>query len=218
MNKIMTGIMTKIMNGHLPCLAAVFALAMLLSGCAAGVTHTLFDSYGKSKPYTSAMLPVVWDDEPADKKEAVAVAGLFRKMSFEKMSLMNYRMQPLDETDRRLAGAANVDKLSKEELAALKTDSALRVRIVKWNSSSLATYSALSMKALFSLYSKDGELLWEAKYATKESDVKLDAKPMELAILKAYEPRVRRFIDMVLGTLPVAEEPSDNETFFQWLP
>lgn len=206
------------MNGHLPRLAAALTLITLLSGCAAGVTHTLYDEYGKSKPYTSAVLPVVWDGGPEDTKEAAAVAGLFRKMSLEKMSLMNYRMLPLDETDRRLVGAANADKLSKEEVAALKTDSALRVRIVKWNSSSLASYSALTVKALFSLYSKDGELLWEAAYATKESDLKLDAEPMELAILKAYEPRLQRFVDMALATLPVAKEPEGSETFFQWLP
>lgn len=206
------------MNRYLPRLMTILALSLLFSGCAAGVKHTLYERYEKVKPSTAAVLPVVWDNEPEGKKEAAAVAGLFRQMSFEKIASMGYKPQPLDETDKRLAGLNPSQRPAKDALAALKTDSALLIRIIDWDSSMIAAYSSLKVKALFELYSKDGELLWKASYSTKESDAKLDVKPMELAVLKAYEPRVQRFVDMVLSTLPRAEEPPSGETFFEWLP
>lgn len=189
-------------------------LALFLFGCGTAVKHTVSNEYAQISPKKIAVMPLVWEDRAASGAEEISL--LFRKMASEKLHELNYATVPLDEVNK--AGLFS-GKAPHEVAGRLNADSVLIIRIVKWDDESLISYKALKIGAVFELHSAFGKLLWTAEFATTEADLGLDKEPMELAVHKAFEPRVQRFVDAVFTTLPPGEKnQSQRKTYFQWLP
>lgn len=195
------------------------ALFLLLAGCGPAIKHTVAPEYGQISPKRIVVLPVLWERQAAPEAEKISL--LFRQMSSERLGLLNYSAVPLDEVDK--AGGGQPDwfagKPVHEIAALLKADSVLFIRIKEWDNDSLLPYKSLDISAAFELHSAVGKALWKAEYATSEADLGLDSQPMELAVHKAFEPRIQRFVDAVFSTLPPGEaEKSQRKNYFQWLP
>lgn len=193
-------------------------LITLASGCADPVKYTLSQQYTQMRPRTVAVLPVAWKD--SENKDSKDVSYFFRTASYNKLTSLNYRPVPLEEIDGKYAKAGNAisTKEPKEIANLLGAESVLYIRVKSWDTDKFITYRAHKIEAEFDLYSATGQKLWHASYISKDSDVKLDKPPMEYALLKAYEPRVERFVDTVFSTLPQADSQKKGETFYQWLP
>lgn len=198
-------------------LSCLFFLAVLLAGCSNSVKTTLSERYRAYSPKTVAVAPVVWEAE-GESKDA---ANTFRTMTAEKLKELNYRVVPLsaiDDTYLKL-GSSNMAAKAPSELATLLgSDAVLFIKIRQWNIDRFVTYASLTVEADYELYSASGERLWMAGYSTRDADLRLDKKSMEYAIIKAYEPKVQRFVDAIFTTLPQANDRPDERTFFQWLP
>lgn len=197
----------------------IAAALLVMYGCANPVKSTLSPRYNDSRPYTIAIAPVAWEGQ--SEGEARDIARLFSAMTGEKLRSMNYRVVATEETETTAPGpkAQDAANLSRQLAANLNSDAVLYIHVTGWDKDRLATYAALVVKARFELYSSAGEPLWKAEYSTKESDLRLEKKPLELAVIKIYEPRVQRFVDAVFSTLPMGSVPRQTQkTFFQWLP
>lgn len=199
-------------------LLAVVVLSAVLAGCASAINYTLDPGYGKASPARIAVLPVIIEGtvDAGDKD----IGALFRAMSFERLREMNYSPVPLEEIDRRLGKEGRAADKGPQDIARLLgADAALYIRVAGWNKGRLPAYASLKVEGTYELYSSDGRMLWSATHSTKESDLGLDSKAMEAGVLKAYEPRIQRFVDDVFSTLPHREaRQSEKETFYQWLP
>lgn len=193
------------------------ALALVfLAGCATVVDTTLSERYGQMRPYRIAVAPVIWEGWGDEFKDA---SRLFRTMTAEKLRAMNYDALPLEEIDRVYPDSASLKTADAAHVAAaLGADAVLYIHLTQWDSSELLTYASLKVAATYEMYYKDGGRLWQASYHTKEADIRLDTPSMELALLKAFEPRVQRFVDVIFTALPQGQPPSKDERFFQWLP
>ncbi|MBI5826290.1 MAG: hypothetical protein HZB22_00945 [Deltaproteobacteria bacterium] len=197
-------------------LLAFVVLSAVLAGCASGVVYTLDLGYGKASPARIALLPVIIEG-PVDAGDK-DIGELFRTMSYERLRQMNYSPVPLDEIDRRLGGEGD-GKAPQDIARLLGADAVLYIRVAGWNKGRLPAYASLKVEGSYELYSSDGRRLWSASHSTKESDLGLDGKAMEVGVLKAYEPRIQRFVDDVFSTLPHREaRQREKETFYQWLP
>lgn len=194
------------------------ALFLFLTGCGPAIKHTVSPEYAQISPKRVVVLPVVWEQQAAP--EADKISLLFRKMSSERLGLLNYSAVPLDEVDKAGAGPDwFIGKPVHEIAALLKADSVLFIRIQDWDHDSFTPYKALNIAAAFELHSAVGKPLWKAEYSTSEADLGLDSRPMELAVHQAFEPRIQRFVDAVFSTLPAGEaDTSQRKTYFQWLP
>ncbi|HLC17643.1 MAG TPA: hypothetical protein VJM57_01330 [Thermodesulfobacteriota bacterium] len=196
------------------------------NGCAPPVRYSVTEWFHQLKPETVAVLPVKWGTEWAGGAEGggsgdAEVARLFRTMSAERLTSMNYRTVSMEEVDRRYpeTGREGFKKMAPADVAqALGVDAVLYISITEWDPSLLATYASLEMGATFELYGRNSSKLWRAEYESKESDIRLDRESMELAVLKAYEPRIERFVRAVFSTLPPAEQRTHKKRFFEWLP
>lgn len=197
----------------------VFFIMLLLAGCGGpAVDYTLSDQYRLARPYTVAVLPVEWASEAPEDKD---VSHLFRIMSYERLGAMGYRLVPIEAVDALYlkGGLKATAARPKPEIAGeLGADGLVVVRVNGWDKGALAGYASLGMEAELAMYSMKGEQLWSADYKTSESDLSLDAEQNELAVVTAYEPRIQRFVDAVFTTLPQAEAPKSERTFFDWLP
>jgi hypothetical protein len=192
-------------------------LSLALSGCTPAVRHTVSNSFRLSNPYTIAILPVDWPMGPDDPAigQGDDVGRLLRIMTFEKLEVMNYKPLALEEVDEKLPPAAP----KPVEIADLTgADAVLYTSIIEWKGDIVVRYAYLKVAARFELYSRDGKLLWRAEHEAKESDIRLEKKTLEMAVLKAYEPSVQRFIDVVFSTLPIGTARAEEKTFFEWLP
>jgi len=191
-------------------------LLALMAGCGHAVKHTVSNDFYRLKPRSVALLPVVWkgDAKAAENKE---VTRVFNDMLVEKVSSLGYAVKVIDEKDAAAAGAYAV--LPAELAGRLGTETVMYSSITGWDTDQLATYAALTLSARFNLYSANGSELWKAEHVSKKSDVRLDKRPMEIAIIDAWEPKVQRFIDIVFATLPRSEAPAGaEEKYFDWLP
>jgi hypothetical protein len=189
------------------------ALLLILAGCGTAIKHSVAPEYAQISPKRVVVLPIVWEQQAAP--EAGDISLLFRKMSAERLGLLNYSAVPLDEVDK--AGAGKPDwfagKSADEIAASLKADSVLYIFMKEWDSDSLAPYRSLKIAAVFELHSAAGKVLWKAEYSTREADLRLDSRQLELAVLKVYEPRIQRFVDAVFTTLPPAKRA--RKTYFR---
>lgn len=194
------------------------ALFLFLTGCGPAIKHTVSPEYAQISPKRVVVLPIIWEQQAAP--EADKISLLFRKMSSERLGLLNYSPVPLDEVDKAGTGPDwFVGKPVHEITDRLKADSVLFIRIKDWDKDNLLPYKSLNIEAAFELHSAVGKTLWKAEYSTSEADLGLDSRPMELAVQKAFEPRIQRFVDAVFSTLPPGEaEKSQRKTYFQWLP
>jgi hypothetical protein len=203
----------------------VFTIALLLwlalPGCGAGVKKTVSSRFALFNPYTVAILPVEFTETEAGGDGDIN--ALFRKMTFERLERMNYGPLEPAEVDRRLEapGEPHGDTAGrdpKETARLMGSDAVLYTTITEWKSDIVVRYAYLKVNAVFELYSKDGTLLWKATHDLKESDIRLEKMALELAVIKAYEPSVQRFINIVFSTLPASAGRSEEKTFFKWLP
>lgn len=199
---------------------ALFFISGLISGCAKPVIYKLSERYNDIHPYTVAVLPVIWETTPdLSDRDVETAAYLFRGMAEERMKRMNYTVVPLEEVDRKYAENGRFAKLKPETVAAvLGVDAVVYIHVFAWNTSSFIIRSAFTLRAGFELFGKAGASLWQATYKTKETDYRFDTAPAELAVIKAYEPRIARLVDALFTTLPEAEPSEFRETFFLWLP
>ncbi|MBI5586963.1 MAG: DUF799 family lipoprotein [Deltaproteobacteria bacterium] len=198
-------------------LLPLFMLLAFLTGCANAVRTDLSERYAANSPRTVAVVPVFWQAD-AENKE---VGYTFRMMTVEKLKDLNYRVVPpaaVDDTYIKLGSSSMAGKSPAELAGLLNADAVLFIKIKTWNIDRFVTYASLKVEAAYELYSATGERLWQAEYATKDADLRLDRKSMEYAIIKAYEPKVQRFVDAIFSTLPQAQAQTNARSFFQWLP
>ncbi|MEE8575497.1 MAG: hypothetical protein V3T30_08805 [Thermodesulfobacteriota bacterium] len=116
-------------------------------------------------------------------------------------------------------GSKRVAQMAPEKACALfKTDAVLYSSLTEWDVDRFVNYASLKVGAKFSLYAKDGTKLWSADYVTTERDARFDKTQMELAIIKAFEPRVQRIVDAIFYTLPPVKIKNEKKRFYNWLP
>ncbi len=197
-------------------LSALLLLVLLAAGCSNAVKTTISDRYTASQPRSIAVAPVVWSGGVEDK----GVAETFRTMTAEKLKELGYGVVSPEDVDAAFGklGPAAASKTPAELAVLAGTDAVLFIKIREWDISRFVTYASLKVKADYELYSATGERLWTANYSISDADLRLDRSSMEYAIIKAYEPKVQRFVDAVFTTLPKAQARSNARTFFQWLP
>ncbi len=192
-------------------------LGLALSGCTSTIKHTVSDSFRVYNPYTVAILPVDWPtdlDDPAIGRDG-DVGRLLRIMTFEKIEAMNYKPLALEEVDGKLPPTPS----RPVEIADLTgADAVLYTSVTEWKGDIVLRYAYLKVAARFELYSRDGKLLWRVEHEAKESDIRLEKKTLEMAVLKVYEPSMQRFVDVVFSTLPTGAARAEEKTFFKWLP
>jgi len=196
---------------------AFMALLLFIAGCGPAIKHTLSPEYAQISPKKVVVLPVVWEKKGV--KETEEISLLFRKMSAEKLSFLNYSPVPLDEVDRAGGPGWFAGKPAHEVAAVFNADSVLFIRVIDWDTDDFIPYKSLEIAASFELASALGSSLWKAEFSTKEADIGLDSRSMELAVHRAFEPRVQRFVDAVFTTLPPREaQDKQKKTYFPWLP
>ena len=189
----------------------IFFLILTHTGCSNAVRFTLSDDYVNQGPYTVVVLPVKAHAALGPREKGIK--ALFRDYAAQRLKAVGFSPVAFNDDDAKYAGAS-----PKEAAAMAGADAALHIRLTGWEESSFVTYAGLEMSAVFELYGKDGSVLWQASYSTKESDITLEKAPLELALIKAYEPRIERFVDAMLSTLPRPQRPGAKDGYFQWLP
>ncbi|HBG46515.1 MAG TPA: hypothetical protein DDW94_05935 [Deltaproteobacteria bacterium] len=199
----------------------IFAIiiAVTLSGCGPAVKHIVSPEYEQTRPTKVVVLPLIWELEAA--KEADDISYLFRRMTAEKLNLLNYQTVPLEDVEKAGKGSGDwfTGKAPHEVAALFGADSVLFIRMKDWDKHSLPPYASLEIRASFELRSANGSLLWQAEYSSSEADLNIDSAPMHLALYKAYEPRVQRFVDAIFTTLPAGQaREQSRKTYFKWLP
>lgn len=200
-----------------------FAFVIVWSGgCGTPVKYDVSPVLKARTPRKVAVLPVIWHD--AIQPESKDISRLFKVMTAERLTAMGYEVMPLDQTDtevKALGAHWFKEKTASDIARMLKADAVIYINVTLWDLDRLLAYAGLKVEADYEMDSFDGEKLWAAKYATKESDLSLDKGQIELAVFKTYEPRVRRFVDAVLSTLPKPEAVpvrKEKEDYFKWLP
>ncbi len=196
----------------------ILLVCFALTGCGPAIKRTVSDKFGLFAPHTVAVLPLKFTKAKDGAGPEAGVNALFAKMTSNKLAHMNYRPLREAEVDRRLAGALNAERGPREMAKLMDTDAVLYTTITEWKSDIVVRYAYLKVSAIFKLYSSNGTLLWQATHDIKESDIRLEKKPLEIAIIKAYEPSVQRFINIVFSTLPASKPQPKEKSFFKWLP
>lgn len=195
-----------------------FIVFMAVSCGGPNMEYALSDKYRSERPYTLAVLPVEWASDAPDKLMAV---NHFRAMTNEKLIALGYRLVPLAAVDGayRNNGPDGASDEVKARIAEKSgADGLVHIHIVNWDVAHIGSYASLNIEAVFSIYSKKGELIWSSSYKTSESDMSFDPEAVDVAVVKAYEPRILRLVESIFATLPQAERPAPEKTFFEWLP
>lgn len=198
----------------------LLALILLFgAGCTKVVHHDVASGFDRLVPYTVAVLPVEWAPEAG--KPDKDVARLFRKTEVERLRKKFYAapaVETVDEVYGRLGEGFFRDKAPGEIASALETDAVLTTTVTRWRGDVVVSYAYVELGARFTLYNRDGTVLWSAEHKVDDSDIRLDRESMEIAIIDVYEPRVQRLVDLVFQTLPNGVPPSERRKFFDWLP
>lgn len=193
-------------------------LILAAAGCAKPVRSDLSAQYSAIRPYRIAVLPVI----PETRTLENDAAWLMRKLSFERLRSMGYQpidLEVIDEEYSKLGTGWFAGKKPADVAEHFGADSVLYIRVNEWDRDTFVTYISLDISAEFEVWSANNSRLWRAQYSKSEGDIRLDRESLKLALLKAYEPRIERFVDTVFSTLPQAEAPQEaKRTFFQWLP
>ncbi len=186
-----------------------FFIFLMLYGCAGPVRHALTPDFAEKGPRTIVILPVQWEDKKT--AEDSYATGLLRLMAAEKLKAMGY---------------SPVDMKADDEESPQNADAAVNIKIMKWDRDAVTGYASLRVKASFSLASGKDKTLWSAVYDETDFDLKLDRESNELAVIKAFEPRLQRIIDAVFSTLPKAATNAEGsktdgagtKKYYDWLP
>lgn len=191
----------------------IFLILVLFmaAGCMNAVKSSVSPIYGQAAPATIAIMPVDWSEAKAAGGGDEKIGRMFRKVASERLRDMNYNVIAVEAVDEEYKKAGG-------GLTGL-ADAFLYIRIKDWDTDRLSTYASLKIKASFELYSANGTRLWDAEYATSESDLMQDKSSLEYAVIDIYEPRVQRLVDAILSTLPQgAAQKAAKKSFFNWLP
>lgn len=203
---------------------AVLIILFGISACGQAIPHKIAKDYKNKIPVLIAVLPVVGEKAGSD------VRHLFRTMTQEKLSQMNYSLLPIDAIDEKLM-SANIGK--KEFFAKppaeigrlLDADAVVYVAITDYDRDFWLAYSSLGIEARFDMYiSATGERIWTAKYKQKASEFGLDKEALKVQTTKAYEPIIQRIVDAAFSTLPahpekknIIKQEEDRKRYFEWL-
>ncbi len=191
-------------------------LTILIGGCAGMVEHRLSKEFALSQPESVAILPVHGEGPERAKR-------ILREMTARNIKDKNYRIKPLDETDRILKTLDPQKKIKAQEVVELLgTDSILLVNITEWDESLVTPYGALSIEVTFTLYGKEGTILWSAESREKQNGIKLDKELLKMGVIEVYEPMLERLTEAALFTLPDRKpeerpEKRKKKRFFDWL-
>jgi hypothetical protein len=191
---------------------------LALTGCNPGVKKAVSKRFGLFNPYTVAVLPLEFAETDSGGALEEDVDALFRKMISERLKRMKYRPLEAAEVDEKRPAPDGAGRNPGRVAGLMGSDAVLYTTITEWKSDIVVRYAYLKVSAVFELYSKNGTLLWRAAHDIKESDIRLEKRSLELAIIKAYEPSVQRFINVVFSTLPASTPRTEKKTFFEWLP
>ncbi len=197
----------------------VALVIVTITGCAKPVSYTLSGRYMLLRPVVIVVPPVEWGPGVETKREGVD--ELLRTIVIEKLKSLNYDARTFEDAAAGAGPSVRKDPegMPPHELArTLKSDGVLYMEITEWDEKLFVTYASLRVGVNFELYSATGEMLWRAGYRTKESDLRLDKPTMELAVIKTFEPRLQRLVDLVFATLPSGPERTGEKRFFDWLP
>ncbi len=194
----------------------LFSITLIgaLTGCGKKVSHDLSSAYRQYNPRTVAVLPIGASEVEPE------VKTLFRDIVEQKLQERNYAVLPTELVDKKLIDKIEGEKLSitpAEAAKILKVDAVLYIKISTWDVKQIVTYAHLKLGGEFSLYAKDGTRLWRASHDTREGDVRFDKSQVELAVIKAYEPRIQRVLDEVFYTLPSIIVRTKKKEYFEWL-
>ena len=190
---------------------ASLLLACIISGCGGGISHTLIDDFDPSMAALVVVVPLETDREiegviTEDPGRAEA-AVLLSRLSAEGLREKNYIVISFGEAE------VEYQRLVKRRIRNLKpgsvaelfgADAVLVGDITDWDEKLVTAYGSLTVGVSLSLYSRSGELLWEAQLTTSESEIRLDREAIEFSVIKAFEPRLERLVDSLLLSLPDA--------------
>ncbi len=200
-------------------LGALFLLIMVY-GCAGPVRHALTPDFTEKGPRGVIVMPVEWAD--MNSPEDSYANGLMRLMAEERLKAMGYDpigIRPAHDP------AWLKDRGAEEILSLYGADAVLGIKILRWDMDAVTGYASLRIKASFSLASGGDKPLWSAVYDETDFDLRLDNESNELAVIKAFEPRLQRLIDSVFSTLPHAGRAKEEKTgdagagtHYDWLP
>ncbi len=201
-------------------ISLLFALLLplfMLAGCGSPIEFVVSNQYDSLRPRTIAVLPVKWHAGADHDRDNIS--NLLRTMTRDRLISMNYRVIPLDLVDREAGGeAAREGPTAIARL--LGADAVLYIGVEKWDKMKISDFASLDIKTRFELYSARGTRLWAADYRDKDMDFRFDPKPMDFAVIKAYEPKLQRLVDSAFDTLPngAVVTKAAKKTYFQWLP
>ena len=193
----------------------LFMICIAAVSCTTPVHHSLNEDFSSVRPGSVAVVQVI-----GEAKDPV-VRDFIRRLVAEKLKAKGYGVLPFDEVDaafEKLPESAEKDILT--NIGLLGADSVFLVNVTEWDESLLTPYASLDVTMDFTLYGKDGKVLWEASYSTGESDFRADKQALSLGVIKTYEPRLERMAARMIHTLPVVAEerkPEEAKKFFDWL-
>lgn len=196
----------------------------LFGGCSPPISHKITPNYQNKIPKSIAVLPVRGEDAESDARY------LFRVMTHEKLSQLNYNLLPLEAIDDKLT-KANInrkeflEKPPAEMARLLGVDAVIYINITDWNTKFFLTYASIDIEARFDMYSANtGEMIWTVEYGYEESDSSIDRETLKITITKIYEPMIQKIVDAAFSTLPSFPETKKNKQeegpkkkYFEWL-
>lgn len=202
----------------------IFIFILSIFGCGPAVSYKIMPNYQNKIPKSIAVLPVRGEKAESDARY------LFRVMTHEKLSQLNYNLMPLEVVDDKLT-KANInrkeflEKPPAEMARLLEVDAVVYITITSWSTKFFLTYASINVEARFDMYSAStGELVWTAKYGHEESDVSIDRETLKIKVTKIYEPMVQKVVDGALSTLPSfpeakinKQEEGSKKRYFEWL-
>ena len=195
----------------------LFMVCIAAVSCTTPVHHSLNEDFSSVRPGSVAIVPVI-----GEAKDPV-IRDFIRRLVAEKLKAKGYGVLPFAEVDasfENLGEPENAEKNIRTNIGLFNADSVFLVNVTEWDESLLTPYASLDVTMDFTLYGKDGKVLWEASYSTGESDFRADKQALSLGVIKTYEPRLERMAARMLHTLPVVEEerkPEEAKKFFDWL-
>ncbi len=212
--------MTRVLKFSAALLSVLVVLA--LQGCASKVDYDLTREFSVVPLRDVAIARVAWPQgrwESDEADAARAIGGIFREMTEERLKHLNYAVVPSGVVDKRIDSAGMDARVASpaDVVRAAGADAVLFITVDRWDVDTVLTYKSLEIEATYELYSGTGTLLWRAYYSTSEADLGLDEERVRLTVVDIYEPRVQRFVDAVMATLPRNTVEAPPKRYFDWL-
>ncbi len=150
-------------------------LAVLLLGCSVSIPHWVDPSYSRDVP------------------KAVAVKIVGRSPE-----------------ERQIVGEILLERLREKgynpyllkDRAGEKGKALMVVEIEEWRRKGFWFYVTYEVGMRFTLYGRDGKILWTSHNEVDHTTVDLEGDKVRLARYRPFEPYVERVVDVSLSTLP----------------